>query len=122
MKISGSAVLAIALVGGLIYLLTKHSDLFNPASQNNLANTGFNDLYQTLTGSQGTFGSDLYGLLHPNEPGSSSTTPNMCFVYDANGVLQYSNGEPSQATCGTTTSQGTALTGPQLLALRNGGG
>ena len=62
----------LAVVGFLVYELYKHASLFNPASQNNLANTGFNSAYQGLTGSSGTFGGDLYSWLHPYNPNSTT--------------------------------------------------
>jgi hypothetical protein len=38
----------------------------NPTSSDNLANRAAVSIYQTVTGSTGTMGSDLYDWLHPN--------------------------------------------------------
>lgn len=35
----------------------------NPTNQNNVFNTGFNSLYRSATGSEGTLGTDLAGVI-----------------------------------------------------------
>lgn len=63
-----AAVIAgVVLVGG--YLAYRNYgaavvEAVNPTSQNNLANRGFNGLYQWATGSDGTLGTDLAGWVH----------------------------------------------------------
>lgn len=97
---TGLAILAGAAV--LVYLgyeLVKHVSLFNPASQNNLANTGFNSLYQNVTGSQGTLGGDIYSWLHPDSNVNASPSVPVCYQRDANGALVYNNGTIQQVPC-----------------------
>lgn len=124
MKLTGGGVLVIggiAVIGAAIYYLWKHSDWFNPASQSNIANKGFNTLYQDLTGSKGTLGGDIYNILHPGQaPITGPVGPGVCFVYDSSGALVYINGVAQTAPCGTTTPQGQALTADQVRALRGG--
>lgn len=45
----------------------KAVEAVNPADQENLANRGFNWLYQTVTGSEGTAGTDLAGWMEGRE-------------------------------------------------------
>ena len=72
--------------GGLLayYLIKKGAAAINPLNPNNVANTSFNALYQGVTGSQGSLGTDLYNTLNPYNPNSGTST---YFVYDANGNL-----------------------------------
>ena len=93
--------LGVAVLVFLGYELFKHASWFNPLSQNNLANQGFNAAYQSLTGSTGSLGSDLSGLLNPVtvNVNQSPGTP-MCYQRDSNGNLVYdSNGNIQQVPC-----------------------
>ena len=87
--------LAIAAGVGLLYYLAKKelgaaATAVNPLNPNNVFNTGATSLYQGITGSQGSIGTDIYNALHP---GQASTTPGASyFVYDASGNLEYDSG------------------------------
>lgn len=76
MKISEN--LLMIVIGTLVvsvagwYVLNKSSeviseglDAINPANNDNIINQGAIDLYQKVTGSTGTIGTDLYDWLHP---------------------------------------------------------
>lgn len=89
----------LALSAWVIYEIVNHPDWFNPASQNNLANRGFNSLYQDVTGSKGTLGTDIYNWLHPGQAPSTGPAVPMCFQRDANGSLVYINGVIQQVPC-----------------------
>ncbi len=91
----------IAVLIFLGYELYKHASLFNPLSQKNAANQGFNALYQNLTGSTGTLGSDLSGLLNPpTVPVNQTPSTALCYARDASGALLYdSNGNIEQVPC-----------------------
>lgn len=88
-----------ALVALAIWWLYKHADLFNPASQNNLANQGFNTAYQDITGSSGSLGTDLYNLTHPNTPGLQTPANAICFQRNPDGSLVYVNGVIQEVPC-----------------------
>lgn len=53
--------LLILTAAGGAYWLYRHRDLFNPASQNNLANRGANVLVQAATGGAAAGGEDSLG-------------------------------------------------------------
>lgn len=98
MSAKSTALVWLGIAGGvaLLYYLAKKevtaaANAVNPLNPNNVFNTATTDVYQSLTGSQGDIGTDLYNLLHPGNPATSGTP--MYFVYDANGALEYdSNG------------------------------
>lgn len=92
----------LAGLGVLVFLgyeLVKHISLFNPTSQNNLANTTFNGFYQSLTGSQGTLGTDLGNLINPVGNVNASPATAMCFQRTASGALVYVDGVIQEVPC-----------------------
>lgn len=95
----------IAMLAGLIvavylgYELVKHISLFNPASPNNLVNTGFNGFYQDLTGSEGTLGTDLGNIIDPVGNVNASPAVPMCFKRTAAGALVYVDGVIQEVPC-----------------------
>ena len=98
MSTKNTALFWLAIGGGiaLLYYLAKKevtaaANAINPLNPGNVFNTATTDLYQTVTGSQGSIGTDLYNILNP---GQAPAVPNATyFVYDANGNLEYdSNG------------------------------
>lgn len=119
----GIAVLAgLGVAVYLGYEFVKHISLFDPTSQSNLANRGFNAWWQSLTGSQGTYATDLYNFFHWNQaPVKGPPGAGMCFIYDKSGALVYRGGVVQSAPCGTITAEGQALTAAQVRALRGGG-
>lgn len=42
----------------------------NPADPDNIINRGFESVYQTVTGSNGTLGGDIYDILHDQNGGN----------------------------------------------------
>lgn len=97
---TGLAMLAgLAVLAYLGYELVKHISLFNPASQNNLANTMFNGFYQDLTGSQGTLGTDLGNLIDPVGNVNASPANPICFKRTAAGALVYVGGVIQEVPC-----------------------
>lgn len=97
---SGMVLAGVALVALAAWWLVKHSGLFNPLNQNNLANQGFDSLYQGVTGSQGTLGADIYNWTHP-DAGAPTQTPTvpMCYARNPDGSLVYIDGVIQQRPC-----------------------
>lgn len=97
---TGMAILAGVLIAVYLgYEFVKHISLFNPASQNNLINTGVDSLYQSLTGSEGTLGSDLGDLIDPVGNVNASPAVPMCYKRTASGALVYIDGVIQQVPC-----------------------
>lgn len=72
--------LVLAIGGGLVavYLAKKAGgaaasavNAVNPFNNDNVINRGFTSVYQTVTGSEGTLGTDIYDITHP--PGTENT-------------------------------------------------
>ena len=90
----------VAVVALAVYWLYKHASLFNPLSQNNLANQGFNATYDAITGSTGTLGGDLSGILNPvTVPVNQTPSTAMCYQRNPDGSLVYVNGTIQQVPC-----------------------
>lgn len=69
---------AIAGVGLLWYLkhkattaVTQAAEAVNPTNPNNVINSGFNSVYQDLTGSKGSLGTDLAAWMHGQDSGGA---------------------------------------------------
>ncbi|MBC3930364.1 hypothetical protein [Undibacterium curvum] len=82
-RLVGYAVAGIAVIGVAYYAYQRVTGIagdvidtagealnaINPLNDDNVINTGAIDLYQKVTGSKGTIGTDLYDWLHPDMSG-----------------------------------------------------
>lgn len=61
-----AAVVVLALVArkGVI-VAADAAQAINPLNNDNVINRGFTSVYQTVTGSEGTLGTDIYDFTHP---------------------------------------------------------
>ena len=57
------------------------------ANPNNPANTGFNSVYDSMSGSTKPFASDLYDWLHPNQVDPTATTTTTSITTSMDGVI-----------------------------------
>lgn len=69
MKTELVAVAVIGVVALVAYSQAKKdaaalAQAVNPADENNVVNSYFNQLYQTVTGSDQTLGADIYDMTH----------------------------------------------------------
>lgn len=73
----GLGLVALFAVGGVIYLVSKNSNLFNPTQAGNLADTAANSVVEVLTGDKNqTVGGWFYDLFNPGAgllPGETSS-------------------------------------------------
>lgn len=100
-KLSGKGVLVLtglAILTFLAYEFYKHRAFFDPTNPANGANRAFNAIYQDITGSSGSLGSDIYGWFHANPSPTGPAVP-MCFKRDATGALVYVDGVIQEVPC-----------------------
>lgn len=66
--------IGLAIAGGIaLFLVARKAGqvagdvvhAVNPLNNDNIINRGFTDVYQTVTGSDGTLGTDIYDFTHP---------------------------------------------------------
>lgn len=71
----GGAIAGVALLWYLKHkagqAVTQAAQAVNPTNQNNIFNQGFNTLYQDVTGSKGSLGTDLAGWMNNLDNGGS---------------------------------------------------
>ncbi|MGI0069697.1 MAG: hypothetical protein ACREAN_05520 [Nitrosopumilaceae archaeon] len=81
----------------------KAAQAVNPINPNNIFNSATNDVYQAITGSQGSIGTDIYNLI--NTTPASGTA--MYFVYNQSGnlVIDPSTGAPQETSYPPGTPQ-----------------
>lgn len=76
-------VAAVVLVGAAYYAATKAARVaehvvkvdLNPFDSNNIVNRNVIPIYQQVTGSKGTIGTDIYDFFHPTFPVNVRGTP-----------------------------------------------
>ncbi|MGA9853409.1 MAG: hypothetical protein WBR15_10840 [Gammaproteobacteria bacterium] len=96
--------------------ITNGLEALNPFNNGNIINNGFNSAYQSLTGSSGTLGSDLYDLLNPNAANGSGTSSSY-FVYDANGnLVQSPDGSGPETSSSPPGSSGNPYPNPDAAS------
>lgn len=100
---------SVALCALILFFKYKKSvaDAFNPMSEDNLINQGVQSVYQAVTGSTGSIGTDLYDVLH-DEKGKNVVAKAVNPVDDENLIYRWNNFVWQKAT-GSTGSIGSDL-------------
>lgn len=98
MKLTGSAILAVAGLAGLVFLYLRYADTvkkvvtttLNPASSENAVNQGVTSVVSAATGREETLGGWFYELVHApaflNTPSPDKVKPTFAPVPNIGGV------------------------------------
>lgn len=94
--------IAVAVLGIAWYLKNKALEVaprFNPANSDNYVNAAVTDVYQAITGSTGTIGTDVYDATHGGAV--DATSPNNAIYKAANKTWQMVGVLDEDETIGT---------------------